>query len=117
SLVLHDLPGVTAPRVLVLGLGEKAKFGVPQYIKAAADAVRALKTGPVARALFTVSEVEVAGRDQAWNVRQAVVAADHAAYRYTATLGKRKDEAGRRGLAVSGGGATARAQGQPTGRG
>ncbi|KAF1704358.1 leucyl aminopeptidase [Pseudoxanthomonas suwonensis] len=112
SLVLHDLPGVNAPRVLVLGLGEAAKFGVPQYLKAAADAVRALKTGPVGRALFTLSEVAVPGRDQAWNVRQAVVAADHAAYRYTATLGKKKDEPGLRELAVSGDDAAALAQGE-----
>ena len=112
SVVLHDLPGVTAPRVLVLGLGEKAKFAVPQYLKAAADAVRALKTGPVGRALFTLSEVAVPGRDAAWNVRQAVIAADHAAYRYTATLGKKKDEPGLRELAVAGEDAAALAQGQ-----
>src|SRR5690606_15300363 len=112
SLVLHDLPGVNAPRVLVLGLGEASKFGVPQYLKAAADAVRALRTGPVGRALFTLSEVAVPGRDQAWNVRQAVVAADHAAYRYTATLGKKKDEPGLRELAVFGDDDTALAQGQ-----
>src|SRR5687768_15885268 len=41
--LLHDLPGVTAPRVLVIGLGDRAKFGVPQYIKAVGDAARALK--------------------------------------------------------------------------
>jgi len=112
SLVLHDLPGVTAPRVLVIGLGETAKFGVPQYLKAVADAVRALKTGPVAKALFTLSEVAVAGRDAAWNIRQAAIAADHAAYRYTATLGKKKDEPGLRELAIAGGDATALAQGE-----
>ena len=27
--LLHDLPGVAAARVLVVGLGEKAKFAVP----------------------------------------------------------------------------------------
>ena len=112
SLVLHDLPGVNAPRVLAIGLGEPAKFGVPQYLKAAADTVRALKTGPVGRALFTLSEVAVPGRDPAWNVRQAVIAADHAAYRYTATLGRKKDEPGLRELAVHGEDATALAQGQ-----
>nr|HPO25769.1 M17 family peptidase N-terminal domain-containing protein [Arenimonas sp.] len=30
---LHDIAGIKAPRVLVVGLGEAAKFGVPQYIK------------------------------------------------------------------------------------
>jgi len=112
SLVLHDLAGVAAPRVLVIGLGEPAKFGVPQYLKAVADAVRALKTGPVARALFTLSEVAVPGRDGAWNIRQAAIAADHAAYRYTATLGKKKDEPGLRELAIVGEDETTLAQGQ-----
>ncbi|KAF1697823.1 leucyl aminopeptidase [Pseudoxanthomonas jiangsuensis] len=112
SLLLHDLPGVASPRVLVIGLGESAKFGVPQYLKAVADAVRALKTGPVSSALFTISEAAVTGRDAAWNVRQAAIAADHAAYRYTATLGKKKDEPGLRTLAISGEDATALAQGE-----
>jgi len=112
SLMLHDLPGVTAPRVLVIGLGEPARFSVPQYLKAVADAVRALKTGPAGRALLTLSELAVPGRDAAWNVRQAVVAADHAAYRYTATLGRKQDEPGLRELAIAGEDAGALAQGQ-----
>ena len=79
SQVLHDLPGVASPRVLVVGPGDAAKFGVPQYLKAVADAVRALKTGPVGKALFTISEVAVAGRDAAWAIRQAAMAARHVA--------------------------------------
>ncbi|MGV8960547.1 MAG: leucyl aminopeptidase [Stenotrophomonas sp.] len=111
--LLHDLPGVTAPRVLVVGLGEPAKFGVPQYIKAVGDAARALKTGTSASALLTLSELEVKGRDHAWNIRQAVIAADHASYRYRATFGKKKaDEPGLTTLAVAGDDATALAQGQ-----
>jgi len=115
TTLLHDLPGVKAPRVLVVGLGEPGKFGVPQYLKAVADAVRALRTGPVAGALLTLPELQVPGRDAAWNIRQAVIAADHAAYRYTATLGanngKRK-ETGLSVLAISGDDASALAQGQ-----
>ena len=112
TALLPDLPGVAAPRVLVVGLGDAAKFGVPQYLKAVGDAARALKTGPSASALFTLSEVEVKGRDAAWNVRQAVIAADHACYRYTATLGKKKnDEPGLSKLAISGDDAQALAQG------
>ena len=87
--LLPDVPGIAAPRVLVVGLGDKAKFGVPQYLKAVADAVRALRPGPAADALLTLTEVPVAGRDAAWAVRQAAIAADHAAYAYTATLTRR----------------------------
>ncbi|MCF7221283.1 leucyl aminopeptidase [Marilutibacter chinensis] len=98
TALLHDLDGVTAPRVLVVGLGEAGKFAVPQYLKAVADAVRALKTGPVAHALLTLSELPVAGRDTAWAIRQAVIAADHAAYRYTATLGEKNKARDHKGL-------------------
>jgi leucyl aminopeptidase len=105
TAMLHDLAGVAAPRVLVVGLGEPGKFGVAQYLKAVGDAARALRTGPVASALFTLSELNVPGRDGAWNIRQAAIAADHACYRYTATLGaknKRREETGLKSLAIQG---------------
>lgn len=112
TTLLHDLPGITAPRVLVIGLGDVAKFGVAQYLKAIGDAARAVKTGPVRSALFTLSEVDVKDRDAAWKIRQAVIAADHASYRYTATLGKKKnDDPGLTQFAVSGDDAQALAQG------
>ncbi|HBK45353.1 MAG TPA: leucyl aminopeptidase [Xanthomonadaceae bacterium] len=112
TALLHDLPGVKAPRVLVVGLGEPAKFGVPQYLKAVGDAVRALKAGPSGKLLLTLSELPVKARDAAWNIRQAVVAADHAGYRYTATLGKKKaEERSLAGIAVSGSDAAALAHG------
>ncbi len=114
TALLHDLPGITAPRVLVVGLGEVGKFGVPQYLKAVADAARALKTGAVTSALFTLTEVAVKGRDAAWNIRQAVIAADHACYRYLATLGaknKKRDEKGLLRVAIAGADAAALAQG------
>ena len=115
SVLLHDLPGVAAPRVLVVGLGERARFGVPQYLKAVADAVRALRTGPVKQALFTLTELALDGRDAAWAIRQAVIAADHAAYRYVATLGaknKKRSEAGLAALSIQGDDGQALAQGK-----
>ena len=115
TALLHDLAGVAAPRVLVVGLGESGKFGVPQYLKAVGDAARALKTGPVATALLTLSEVPVKDRDAAWTIRQAVIAADHACYRYVATLGaknKKRDEKGLVHLQVAGADTTALAQGK-----
>ena len=115
TALLHDLPGVTATRVLVIGLGEPAKFGVPQYIKAAGDAARALKDGAAASVVFTVSEAAVLGRDAAWAIRQAVIAFSHATYRYHATLGeknKNKGESKLAAVAVAGSDAAALAQGQ-----
>ncbi len=88
---VHDVSGVKAPRILVVGLGETAKFAVPQYIKAIADAVRALRVGPAKKILITLTEIEVKARDADWAMRQAVIAADHAAYEYTATRTKKAE--------------------------
>ncbi len=115
TTLLHDVAGITAPRVLVIGLGDAAKFGVPQYLKAVGDAARALKTGVVGSALFTLSQIEVKGRDDAWKIRIAAVTADHACYRYTATLGaknKKRDEKGLLRFEISGSDGTALAQGR-----
>ena len=115
TAMLHDLPGVTAPRVLVIGLGDAGKFGVPQYLKAVGDAARTLKSGTVKSALLTLSEVAVKDRDAAWNIRQAAIAADHAMYRYTATLGeknKKREEKGLERLKISGNDVQALAHGQ-----
>jgi leucyl aminopeptidase len=89
TVLLQDIAGIAAPRILVIGLGEPAKFAVPQYLKAIADAVRTLRTGPVKSAYITLSDLTVKGRDAAWAMRQAVIAADHAAYEYTATRSKK----------------------------
>ena len=94
TAMLHDLDGVKAPRVLVVGLGESGKFGAPQFQKAVNDAVRALRTGPARSALLTLSELPVAGRDAGWAVRQAVVSADHAASAYTATRNVKNGDGG-----------------------
>ncbi|HET8819160.1 MAG TPA: leucyl aminopeptidase [Xanthomonadaceae bacterium] len=115
TAMAHDLPGVKAPRVLVVGLGDQGKFATAQYLKAVADAARALRTGPVSSALFTFTDLPVPGRDQAWKIRQAAITADHACYRYTATLGKdnkRRKETGLKALSITGDDATALAQGQ-----
>jgi leucyl aminopeptidase len=94
STLLHDLAGITAPRVLVVGLGDAAKLNAAGYIKAIGAAIKALKTGAAKRVALTLAELSVPGRDSAWAIRQAVIAADHAAYRYSATFGSKKAETG-----------------------
>ena len=91
STLLHDIDGIKAPRVLLVGLGETAKFGVPQYLRAIGDGVRALKTGASKSALCTLTELDVPGRNADWRVRQAAITADHAAYRYTSNITRKPD--------------------------
>ncbi|MEO5559867.1 MAG: leucyl aminopeptidase [Dokdonella sp.] len=90
TTVLFGLAGIAAARVLVVGLGEPKKFDAAAFVRAAGDAARALKGLPIAAALSTLTDIDVPGRDLAWKLRTAALAADHHAYRYTATF-KPKD--------------------------
>jgi leucyl aminopeptidase len=84
-LLAHGLDGVRAPRVLLLGVGDPAKLDTGRYSKLSLDAMRALKGTPAKKVYSTLTELPVAGRDAAWAVRQAALAADHVGYAYTAT--------------------------------
>ena len=86
STVLFGLAGVAAPRVLVVGLGERKKFDAAAFLRASHDAGRALKALPIEAAVSFLTEIDVPGRDLAWKLRAAALAADAQAYRYTATF-------------------------------
>src|SRR5690606_39494357 len=84
-------------------------------VEAAGYAARARKTGPAGAAVRTLPEVAFEGRASAWHIRQAAIAADHACYRYTATLGarnKKREETGLKSLAIAGNDDTALARGK-----
>lgn len=91
--VLYDLAGVQAARVLVTGLGKQDAFNAARFKKAAAGAAKVLAGLPVKHAASWLSALDVAGHDAAWRVRTEALAADHAAYRYVATLARRRDHA------------------------
>lgn len=89
---LYHLQQIKAKRVLVVGLGEREKWGAGAYQKAIAHAVTAVGRSGARSAVLSLSVLAVQGRDHAWAIRQAVTSADHAAYRYIATLGQSKDK-------------------------
>ncbi len=88
--VLYDLDGIGAARVLVVGLGDEKTFAAAGFKRACTEAAQALAKLPVDGAASWLSELEVPGRDSTWRVRIAALAADHAAYRYTATIHKKE---------------------------
>jgi leucyl aminopeptidase len=81
-LWLYGLAGVKAPRVLVVGLGDQAKFDAAAYLRVTRHAAIALAQAPVTAATSWLADMEVPGHDAAWRVRTAAVASDHAAYRF-----------------------------------
>ncbi|NII12080.1 leucyl aminopeptidase [Oleiagrimonas sp. C23AA] len=84
--VLFDLSGVTAKRVLAVGLGAEKSFDAARFKRACTEAARAVTKLTVKQAASWLSELNVPGRDSAWRVRTAALATDHVAYRYGATV-------------------------------
>ncbi len=86
STVLFAPEGVTARRVMVVGLGTQKTFDGARFQRVVTEAVRALGRLPIDSAAVYLTEVDVPGHDAAWKVRTAALAADYAAYKYTATF-------------------------------
>jgi leucyl aminopeptidase len=93
TAVLYAPAGMAAHRVLVVGLGAQKSFDAARYQKVQLEAARALGKLPVDAAVSFLADLDVPGRDAAWRVRTAALAADHAAYRYTATFKPREKAA------------------------
>jgi leucyl aminopeptidase len=94
TLLLHAVPGVTAERILLVGLGKEAEFREKEFRSALATALRALQATGSADAAITLAALAVKKRDVAWRVRQTIIAAAESLYRFD-QLKSKKDEAKR----------------------
>ncbi|MDR2240631.1 MAG: leucyl aminopeptidase [Zoogloeaceae bacterium] len=96
TLLLHDVPGIAAGRVLLVGLGKETEFGDKAYRDAIAAALRALKNTGSKNLLITLSALPVAGAARhgaAWRVRQGALVSHETLYR-SDQLKSKQDDAG-----------------------
>jgi leucyl aminopeptidase len=91
-LVVYDLPGVAAERVLLLGLGKRKEFDRDAYRKALGAALTRLGEIRVTRALCAVAQL-IAGGDLYHGLRLGVQQAAQSSYRYQQTKKPDKDAA------------------------
>src|ERR1700716_1668989 len=82
TLLLRELPGVAAERVLLVGLGERAEFAEAAFRDAVRAAALALKELGAKDAALFLADLKVGSRPSAWNVRHAVLATREAFYRF-----------------------------------
>ncbi|MBE9515562.1 MAG: leucyl aminopeptidase [Proteobacteria bacterium] len=90
--LLHDLPGLKAPRVMLVGLGKKQDFTAASYSKACLASAKALGHN-ISTASTYLPGIEFDDRSPAWRVRQAASQSVVARYRYTET--KTDDDSGK----------------------
>jgi leucyl aminopeptidase len=83
TAVLHDVPGIAAGRVILVGLGPQDGFREKQYREATAAAIRAVNATGAEEAAFQLTELPVGRHDAAWKVAHAVTVASEGAYRFT----------------------------------
>jgi leucyl aminopeptidase len=82
TLMLRDLPGVAATRVLLVGLGKQEEFTEKSYRDAVAAAIKAIDSTAAKDALIALNEIKVGKRSADWNTAQASIAASDALYRF-----------------------------------
>jgi leucyl aminopeptidase len=82
TLLLHGVDGLAAERVLLLRLGERAKFDAAALRKALAGLGAALKTLGAKDAVLPVADLAVGGRGLPWTVRMVVLGLREAFYAF-----------------------------------
>ncbi len=85
TTLLHDVPGVRASRVLVVGCGIPDKFDRVRYVNVCMAAGAFLREHAVTEVHVTLNQLDVENLDEAWKTRQAALAFHRANYRYTTT--------------------------------
>ena len=91
TLLLHNLDGTLADRILLVGLGKEKEFREKEFRAAIATAVKTLnETGGFDGTIY-LTELPVKKRDVAWRIRQATMVALDATYRFDC-LKSKKDE-------------------------
>jgi leucyl aminopeptidase len=81
SLLLRNVDGVSAERVLLIGFGKESPIGEKDFLSAIQATARALATVGGADATLALPFDEVKERDSAWALRSAVLAARETLYR------------------------------------
>lgn len=99
-LVLRQLTGVAAERVVLIGLGEKKKYNAKSHANAEATFAAYCKSAAITELTSTLASIDVAENTLADRARAAAQAAGYANYRYDATLSTKNEDPAIEKLAV-----------------
>lgn len=92
TLVLHQLEGVAAPRVVLVGLGKANEFREREYRQAVRASIKVLAGKPASEVTTYLAELPVRKLDIAWRAAHLVEVAQDATYRFEQTKGVSKSK-------------------------
>ncbi|MDP1594851.1 MAG: leucyl aminopeptidase [Gallionella sp.] len=81
TVLLHTLSGVSAERVLLIGLGKAEEFNAKQFLDTLRTTFAVLQKTICKDAALYFTDLAVQQRDEAWKINQIVLLAAESAYR------------------------------------
>ncbi|MVW71888.1 leucyl aminopeptidase [Bordetella sp. 15P40C-2] len=87
TLVLRALPGVTAQRVVLVGLGKQNEYNARAHAKAEQAFASVCVSARITEGVSTLAAIAIEGVDLRARARAAAIAAGAATYHYDATFG------------------------------
>jgi leucyl aminopeptidase len=93
TLLLRELSGVSAERVLLVSMGERSEFSENAYRDAVRGAAAALKELEAKDAALFLVDTKVNSRPVSWNLRHAVLGVRDALYRFDVLKTQKKPPA------------------------
>lgn len=91
SLLLHNVPGSAADRLLLIGCGKPAELDDRQYRKIIANSVRQAKQTGATEAVSLLPGLDVKDRDYPWKIQNAVQFIDHELYSFKEFKSKKNE--------------------------
>ncbi len=91
QLVLRQVPGVEAERIVLVGLGEKKKYNAKAHVTAETTFATYCKSASLTKVVSTLASIDVAENTLTDRSRAAAQAAGSANYHYDATLSTKND--------------------------
>ena len=89
-LLLHNVPGVIADRVLLIGCGKEREVNDRSYREIIGNSISALNKTGALEGINYLSELNIKGRDLNWKIKQAVEIVEHTLYQFNELKSKNK---------------------------
>ena len=88
TLMLHDVPNVTSPRILIVGLGNIETTDGPKFLLVAKAMIGALSKSSAKNALCCLLEAKAGTESDAWKARRLVEQSTAGVYAFNEMRGK-----------------------------
>lgn len=92
TLLLHHIPNIKSPRVLVVGLGKAEEFTAKKFAQVARASVKALASTAVKEVLTTLTALQINGVSVSRKTALLVEAMLDASYQFNANKQKKSDD-------------------------